>query len=440
MKLIITFLTICSAFLSAAVTAQTDQPFSVTLEPVILKDMDGLQSYAWAQSGDKIVLIGGRTDGLHKRQPFASFRPQYNNTDLIVIDIEKEKIWRKSIIGLPAPLAEQLQSTNMEFFQEGNELLLIGGYGYSETKKDHITYPVLTRIQVKELVDAIINERDILPYIGQLADERMAVTGGHLNKLANTFYLVGGQRFDGRYNPHGPDHGPGFSQLYTNQIRKFSIASGSGSLSIENYSAITDTSLLHRRDYNLLNQYDANGREILTIYSGVFQTKKDIPYTTLVDITEDKHAEVPGFNQLYCHYHTASIPAYNKTNKTMYSIFLGGIAQNYKDSTGKTVADDNVPFVNSISVVERKENQVREYILADPMPGYFGAAAEFIPLNEKLFSSNGILHIDKLGKKKTMVGYMIGGIDSRAPNVFWRNDPESSRASPVIWKVYFTVR
>lgn len=440
MKFIITFLTICSAFLSTTVAAQTDQPFSVSLEPIIINDMGGLQSYSWAQSGDKIVLIGGRTDGLHKRQPFASFRPQYNNTDLIVIDIAKEKVWRKSVIGLPAPLAEQLQSSNMEFYQEGNELLLIGGYGYSETKKDHITYPSLLRIKVTGLVNAIINDKEILPFIDQVNDERMAVTGGHLNKLTNTFYLVGGHRFDGSYNPHGPDHGPGFSQLYTNQIRKFSVAGGSGGLSIENYSAITDTSLLHRRDYNLLNQYDGNGKEMLTIYSGVFQTKKDIPYTTLVDITEEKHAEVPGFNQLYCHYHTASIAAYNRTNKTMYSIFLGGIAQNYKDSSGKTIADDNVPFVNSISVVERKENQVREYILADPMPGYFGAAAEFIPLNEKLFSSNGILEIDKLGKKKMLIGYMIGGIDSRAANVFWRNDPESSRASPVIWKVYFTVR
>lgn len=440
MKLIITFLTICTAFFSGTLTAQTDQPFSITLEPIIINDMEGLQSYAWARKDDKILLVGGRTDGLHKRQPFASFRPQYNNTDLIVIDIEKEKVWRRSVIGLPAPLAEQLQSTNMEFYQEGDDLFLIGGYGYSETKKDHMTYPSLVRIKVAGLINAIINDKEMLPFIDRVNDERMAVTGGRLNKLADRLYLVGGQRFDGRYNPHGPDHGPGFSQQYTNQIRKFTVTDKTGKLVIENFSAITDTQLLRRRDYNLLNQYDANGEEMLTIYSGVFQTKKDIPYTTLVDITGEKHAEVPGFNQLYCHYHTASIAAYNRTNKTMYSIFLGGIAQNYKDSSGKTVADDNVPFVNSISLVERKENKVRECILADPMPGYFGAAAEFIQLNEKLFSSNGILEIDKLGKKKMLIGYMIGGIDSRAPNVFWRNDPESSRASPVIWKVYFTVR
>ena len=440
MKLIITFLTIFSAFSNSAITAQTDQPFSITLEPIIINAMGGLQSYAWAREDDKILLVGGRTDGLHKRQPFASFRPQYNNTDLIVIDIEKEKVWRRSVIGLPAPLAEQLQSTNMEFYQEGNDLFLIGGYGYSETKKDHITYPSLVRIKVAGLVNAIIDNEEIHPFFEQVMDERMAVTGGRLNKLADRLYLVGGQRFDGRYNPHGPDHGPGFSQQYTNQVRKFAVSSKGGKLAIENFSAVTDTQLFHRRDYNLLNQYDTDGKEMLTVYSGVFQLKKDIPYTTLVDITGEKHTEVPGFNQLYCHYHTASIAAYNKTTKTQYSIFLGGIAQNYKDSSGKTVADDNVPFVNSISVVERKGTRVQEYILADPITGYFGAAAEFIPLNEKLFSSNGILQIDKLGNKNMLVGYMIGGIDSRAPNVFWRNDPESSRASPVIWKVYFTVQ
>ena len=70
------------------------------------------------------------------------------------------------------------------------------------------------------------------------------------------------------------------------------------------------------------------------------------------------------------------------------------------------------------------------------MPGYFGAAAEFIPADENLFTPNGILDLDKAGKKPLMAGYIIGGIDSRAPNVFWSNEADPSRASPVIWKVY----
>lgn len=429
--LLMLLLTISSA-------AQNSNPFQITLEPMIPKGFTGLQSYAWAKDGDKVLLAGGRTDGLHRRQPFAAFNKQYNNTELIVVDLKQEKVWKKNISSLPAMLAEQLQSTNMEFFQQDNQLILVGGYGYSETKRTHITHPSLISIQVKELIHAVVNNKDIEPFIHQLKDERMAVTGGRLNKLGNLFYLVGGQRFDGRYNPHGPDHGPGFSQQYTNQVKKFRLAENNGQLTIENYSSVTDSLLLHRRDYNLLMQLDNGGKEMLSIYSGVFQYGKDVPFTTLIDINETGYREVPGFNQQFSHYHTATLPVYNNETKTMYSVFFGGIAQHYKDSAGNTIKDNDVPFVKTISVVERRDNTVKEYVLPGKMSGYFGAAAEFIPANEKLFAENGIMSMDKLNKKPTMIGYIIGGIDSRAPNVFWSNEANPSRASPVIWRVLFT--
>ena len=434
----IIFLLITSLVITVTINAQSSYPFQVTLEPVIPEGFTGLQSYAWAKDGDKVLLAGGRTDGLHRRQPFASFNKKYNNTELIVLDLKQEKIWKKNVSTLPVSFAEQLQSSNMEFFQQGNQLLIIGGYGYSESKRDHITHPAVISIKVKELINAIINNQDISPYIDQLVDERMAVTGGRLNKLGNLLYLVGGQRFDGRYNPHGPDHGPGFSQQYTNQIRKFTLSEKKSSLSIDNYVAISDSQLLHRRDYNLLTQFDAKDKEMLTIYSGVFQYDKNVPFTTLIDITENGYKEVTGFNQQFSHYHTATLPVYSKNNKILYSIFFGGLAQNYTDSAGKVITDNDIPFVKSISVVERKGNSIKEYILPDPMPGYFGAAAEFIPADEKLFTSSGILDLDKAGKKPLIAGYIIGGIDSRDKNIFWSNEAAPIRASPVIWKVYIT--
>lgn len=432
------FITTITLLLSLSVSSQTNFPYKISLEPMIPEGFSGLQSYAWAKSGNKILLIGGRTDGLHRRQPFASFNKKYNNTDLIVLDVKTEKVWKKSVTGLPAPLAEQLQSTNMEFYQQQNDLIVVGGYAYSETKRDHITHPAVLKIKVKETIDAIINNKDISSFITQLIDERMAVTGGHLNKLGDLFYLVGGQRFDGRYNPHGPDHGPGFSQQYTNQIRKFSIMEKDGEIAIENYTAVTDSALLHRRDYNLLNQYDENGREMLTIYSGVFQYEKDLPYTTLIDITAKNHSQVENFNQQFSHYHSATLPAYDKNKQTLYTIFFGGIAQNYIDQSGTVKTDNDVPFVKHISVVERSANSIKEYLLPEQLSGYFGAAAEFIPADESFYTSNGILQLEKTGTKPLLAGYIIGGIDSRAPNVFWSNEAEPSRASPVIWKVYLS--
>jgi len=417
---------------------QNNTPFSVSLEPVILDGFSGLQSYAWAKSGNKVLLVGGRIDGLHRRQPFASFNKKYNNTDLFIIDLETEKVMKRTVSGLPVQIAEQLQSTNMEFFQDGNLLLIVGGYGYSETEKDHITYPGLVLIKVKELIDAITGDKELTPFIKQIRDDRMAVTGGRLNKLGNLYYLVGGQRFDGRYNPHGPDHGPGFSQQYTNQIRRFSLTEQEGEMKINNYTAITDSALLHRRDYNLLAQYDEKGKEMLTIYSGVFQYEKDLPFTNLIDITENSYSEVKNFNQQFCHYHSATLPVYDKNNKTLYSIFFGGIARNYSNDAGEIKTDDNVPFVKHISIVERKNGHVKEYLLSEKLTGYFGAAAEFIPADQRLYSSNGILQLGMTGTKSLLAGYIIGGIDSRAPNVFWSNEAEPSRASPVIWKVYLS--
>lgn len=434
------FIITITLLLSLNVSSQTNFPYKISLEPMIPEGFSGLQSYAWAKSGNKILLVGGRTDGLHRRQPFASFNKKYNNTDLIVLDVKTEKVWKKSVTGLPSLLAEQLQSTNMEFYQQQNDLIVVGGYGYSETKREHITHSAVLKIKVKEIIDGIINNKDITTFITQLTDERMAVTGGHLNMLDNLFYLVGGQRFDGRYNPHGPDHGPGFSQQYTNQIRKFSITEKDRRLLIENYTAVTDSALLHRRDYNLLNQYDENGREMLTIYSGVFQYEKDLPYTTLIDITANNHSEVENFNQQFSHYHSATLPAYDKNKKTLYTIFFGGIAQKYVDQSGVVKTDNDVPFVKHISVVERNTNGIKEYLLPEQLSGYFGAAAEFIPADETLFSNNGIFQLEKTGTKPLLAGYIIGGIDSRAPNIFWSNEAEPSRASPVIWKVYLSKR
>jgi len=416
-------------------SAQNNYPFHFTLEPTIINGFTGLQSYAWAQEGDLLLLIGGRKDGLHRRQPFAAFNKQFNNTDLIVIDLKNEKVWSKSVVDLAASIAEQLQSTNMQFYQQDNQLVLIGGYGYSETAKNHITYPALISIQVKELINAITNNDSISPFIQQLADEKMAVTGGRLNQINNTYFLVGGQRFTGRYNPMGPEHGPGFTQEYTNQIKQFQLKKIGNSLLIENFKAITDSLLLHRRDYNLVPQIDNNGKQMLTIFSGVFQYEKDIPFTTLVDITGDSYKEVPKFNQQFSHYHTATLPLFSKKKQTMYSIFFGGIAQYYKNEKEETVKDDNVPFVKSISVIERNKTTVKEYLLPDPMPGYFGAASEFIPA-KSFITENGILQLDALPKTKTLIGFIVGGIDSRAPNVFWSNEGDPSRSSPVIWKVY----
>jgi hypothetical protein len=115
-------------------------PFNITIEPIEIAELGGLQSFAFGQYDGKWLIIGGRLDGLHRRQPFAAFDQAGHNTQLIVVDPVSLQKWSAPITSLSVPLQEQLKSTNMQFYQVGNYLYLTGGYGYSETIGDHTTF------------------------------------------------------------------------------------------------------------------------------------------------------------------------------------------------------------------------------------------------------------------------------------------------------------
>ncbi|MDB9882309.1 hypothetical protein OAD66_04155 [Bacteroidia bacterium] len=184
-------------------------------------------------------------DGLHQRQPFAAFNAAGNNTQIIVVDPVARQKWSAPLASLPAIVQDQLSSTNMEFYQDGNYLYAIGGYGYSAMVGDHTTYSNLTAIDVPATINAVINNTSFTSYFRQITDAKFAVTGGYLNKIYNTYYLVGGQKFLERYNPMGPDHGPGFTQEYTDAIHKFKINDNGTNLSINHLGTISDPANLH---------------------------------------------------------------------------------------------------------------------------------------------------------------------------------------------------
>lgn len=414
-------------------------PFSVTLMQEDMAGFPALQSYAFGVWEGKWVLIGGRKDGLHRRQPWASFWTEDNNDVVYVVDVAKKKIWKKSLqqLGIADSLVEQLRSSNMQFYQDAKHLMLTGGYAYSKIQDDHITYPYLTVLQLPELIAAVMNSKKHKILTPHIRNEKMAVTGGKLAKASDdNFLLIGGHRFDGRYNPMGPDHGPGFFQEYTNEIRKFNLKITDSQLTITDYSAIKDTANLHRRDYNLAPQIFSDGKFGHTIFSGVFQYEKDIPFTSIVDVWSNGYAVVPGFEQKLNHYHSALTPIYSTAQQSMYTIFWGGIAQYYPAKKDSIKADEDVPFTKTISLVTRKGNVVTESFLPVQMPGFLGAAAEFILQPEIPLVNDGIIDLDKLPKGNHHIGYIIGGIKSSAPNIFWDNTGKESIASKKLLKVY----
>ncbi len=420
-------------FFSFVEISGQEAPFQIYLEPLDIDGVVGLQVYAVGQHEGKWLILGGRLDGLHRRQPWATFDEAGMNNQIIVIDPVSKQKWTAPLTSLPVAQQEQLSSTNMQFQQNGDMLYFVGGYGYSASASNHITHNKLTAINVPATIDAIINDKPFSSFFRQITDTVFAVTGGYLEKIYDTYYLVGGNKFDGRYNPSNM---PTFTQEYTNQIRRFNIADDGITISVTHLPAITDTENLHRRDYNVVPQIMPERKQGLTAFSGVFQVAADLPFLNCVNIDSSGYDVKYDFAQYYNHYHCAVLPIYSESENEMHSVFFGGIAQYYDDS-GVLTQDNNVPFVKTIARVTRTaDGKMAEYKLPVEMPGLLGAGSEFIP-NEKLeLYENEVLKLDEMEKDTTLAGYIYGGINSSAPNIFFTNDGTQSSASSRIFKVF----
>ncbi len=418
--------------LYVSVNAQT-APFNVYIEPINISGLGGLQAYAFGQHNGKWLILGGRLDGLHRRQPFAAFDTAGNNNQLLVIDPVSQQKWAAPLTSLSLSLQEQLSSTNMEFHQEGNYLYIIGGYGYHTSSASRKTFDNLTAVDIPAVINAVLSGTSFTTYFRQITDPQFAVTGGHLKKINNDFYLIGGNKFDGNYNPMG---NPTYTQEYTNAIRKFKLTDNGTTITVSHLPTMTDTTNLHRRDYNAVAQILPNGAEGITVFSGVFQPTVDLPYLNCVNIDSTTYVVNNSFQQYYNHYHCAVLPIYSASNNEMHNIFFGGIAQ-YYDSAGVLVQDNNVPFVKTVARVTRDATgTMAEYKLPVEMPGLLGAGAEFIPEKSVSHFTNEVFKLDDFTADSTMVGYIYGGISSNAANIFFTNTGTQSSASSQLFKVY----
>ena len=417
---------------SISLFAQT-VPFDIDIEPMDIAGIGGIQSYTFGQHDGKWLIVGGRLDGLHRRQPFAAFDVAGNNNQLIVIDPITQQKWTAPITSLSVALQEQLSSTNMEFHQDGNYLYIIGGYGYNTATATRKTFNNLTAIDVPSVINAVITGTSFTAFFRQISDAQFAVTGGHLEKINNTFYLVCGNKFDGNYNPMG---NPSYTQVYTDAIRKFNLTDNETTIKITHLPTITDAENLHRRDFNAVPQILPNGAEGITAFSGVFQHTVDLPFLNCVNIDSTGYVVNNSFKQYYNHYHCATLPLYSALNNEMHTVFFGGIAQ-YYDSLGVLVQDNNVPFVKTIARVTRNSaGTMTEYKLPIEMPTLLGASAEFIPITSVPLYNNNVFKLDDFTANRTLVGFIYGGISSTAANIFLTNTGSQSSASSQIFKVY----
>ena len=411
---------------------QNSFPYELQLTPISIPNLPGLHSYAFGQHEGKWLVIGGRKDGIHARQPFNSFPSGSNNTDIYVIDVATQQFWSASVNVLPTGIKEQLQATNMNFYQDGNTLYIVGGYAFSASANNHVTFDKLTSVDVPNTINAIMASADINGFFKQIANPIFQNSGGQMGKIGSTFYLVGGQTFTGRYNPM---NNPTFTQTYQSKIQKFTIDNDGTQLSFGNYEALSDAVHLRRRDYNLVPQVYPNGELGYMISSGVFQINADLPFLYPVDVKSSGYEPHTDFNQYLSNYHSGKIGLFNATDNAMHSLFFGGISQYYYNGT-TLVQDNTVPFVKTISRVTRdSDGNLTEHNFPIEMPNLKGAGAELIPNLDLPHYSNEVIKLSEIVANEFVIGHIYGGILSPSTSPFTNNQTTTTSADPTIYEV-----
>ncbi len=421
--------------LALPLAAQSPSNFDLQLDTVTMPGLPGLHSFAAATHAGKWLLIGGRRDGMH--QKFNAFATPSANQQIYVVAPESKQVWQRGLSELPDTLQEQLRSTNMEFFQQGETLLFVGGYGRSEVAQNHITYPYLTLVDVPALMDAVTSGNGtLLPHFQQVRDTFFAVTGGQLQQLADTFYLVGGHRFDGVYSANSANP----TQFYSNSIRKFTLAPGEGGVRVAHQSKVVDELNLHRRDYNLTPQVFANGEQGFTAFSGVFQPGLALaPFLNMVEIRPSGHAPVNGFSQFLANYHCAKTQLWAQAANETHTLFFGGISNYWLNENDSLIKDNRLPFVRTVSRVSRlADGSYQEVAFDAELPFYTGTSAEFMLADGLPTMPNGMVDYDLLPFGKTLLGYIVGGIvtPENQRNPFVANTIGITSASPRLVQVF----
>lgn len=421
-----------AAFLLNTVTSHAQQvPFHVEIEPVNAQAVPPIHSFAFAKQGSKWLIVGGRTNGLHGFSTNDNFDVTYANEYIVVVDTVTWNYYTSSIMSLPLATRDPLRSTNMQYTVIGDYLYMAGGFGWDSTLNRYDTYKTLTAIRIDSMINAVVNGLPIAPYIRQITDPNLQVCGGEMITIGDTTYLAFGHYFRGRYQQ---TPGPVFTQIYSDEIKKFVIDDDGTTLSLTYYGSVIDTNNFHRRDLNVCPSIDLAGNHSFTAFSGVFRKDADLPYTAPIHFNVNSSYTVDSsFMQQMNNYACAFLPIFDSVQGNMYTILFGGCSlYDYDTSNGNFVYDTLVPFTSDISVMVRAANgQWAQIPLQTQLPGLLGSNMKFVPVDTVPMYSNDIVRLRDV-QGRTLVGYLYGGIEAAGPNL------QPSIANDTIFRVYLT--
>ena len=415
-------------------------PYRVSLEPYDFgtAPLPTLHSYAAGMVDGKWVLLSGRTNGLHgfSQVGAQNFPPESQNREVWVIDPVTHESWSRSLedasAGLTSAEVNSLSQANNEFYQRGDRLYMVGGYGYQSDDMNgsplNDTFDTFTAIDLPGLVDWVTTGvGSAKSSIRQISDPMFRVTGGDMFEINGRTHLVFGQDFQGNYTP-------GTNGIYTNQVRSFDVVDDGTTLSIANVSSTTPDPNYRRRDLNIVPVLrpgqGGQADEGLLVLSGVF-TPTNGAWTVPVEIDADGNptmadpADSNTFKQGFNNYHSAKLGVYSEATGAMHEILFGGISLQYVNDSLQVVTDLNMPFVNDVTSIEidtdgnYSQHWLGRFPELDDLDGKrlrFGANAEFFPADGIETFDNGVIKLDSI-TAPTNVGYIFGGLETNGPHV-----------------------
>jgi hypothetical protein len=436
----------------STIMPESGLPFRVVIEEANFHLPVGIQSGVVGEYQGQWIFIAGRMNGLHGFGP-DPFPPNLQNTNIYVVNPATGVVKFRSLSdpssGLTQAQIDTLSVTSPEGYQEGNTLYMAGGYGVDTGTGTFGTKPVLTAINLPGIVQWVTQPENhtysVASNISQVYHALFQVTGGKMFKLGKVTQLVFGQNFTGVYTP-------GSNGDYTQQVRQFLIKSVNGQLAVDIYSSKPQNPdpNFRRRDLNIVPAIFTNNNMLqygLIAFAGVFTVSEGV-WTVPVTIDSTGNPTMANpvlpttFKQGMNQYHCASAGFYSKKHSSFYNIFFGGMSYGfYTGSTFQT--DSEIPFINQVTTIQMDKNgRFTQYLMNNTYPTIistqsnpgntllFGAGAYFMP-NNILKYPNGVINLDNI-RRPTVIGYIVGGIQSTLPNT---NSETDSAASPYVFKV-----
>jgi hypothetical protein len=435
-----------------------------------------VQSFSFGQWEGRWVFIGGRIAGYHALGgSSADFSRADANREVWVVDttVKPARTYHVPVSLLPAKLdsvKDEWQTTGQLYYQDGESLYIGGGYG--EDSGGHwVTYPLLTKVDLPGLIDSVMKGQLDADCISFVSSPVVQSAGGELVKLSDGFfYLVMGHVFTGTYSAfegQGEHNSAPVSQTYLNEIRKLKIAEGTGgALSVKLVQTFRDDTEFHRRDLNVAKFLSPTGVG-LAVYGGVFTPDTQLSYTKPVYLTAAGEPHIDAsFDQKMNAYNCAKLLVYDPSAATMYTTFFGGISRYAWYAHAKVFMEnarsgnknqgnylDGMQWSDQISTLRRvvaaEKAETSETVQDAPLGGFVGTDAVFIPIPQLARAAAGtdILDLTPLRGKRTLVGYIYGGIRA-SPFQFpynktaqqYNSGTVPTKPSDLILKVYLQVR